>query len=52
MDKTEEYYEQERGKGNTYDITSNPNPDYSLSFYQSIFQLMEGYYNERIKQTS
>ena len=44
--KAEEYYEQEREGGNTRAITSNPDPDYNLSFYQSIFQLMEGYHNE------
>lgn len=46
MKEPEEYYEQERKRGNTYAITSNPDPDYSLSFYQSIFRLMEGYCNE------
>ncbi len=49
MKTPEEYYEQERKRGNTRAITSNPDPDYSLSFYQTIFQLMEGYYNERNK---
>jgi len=39
----QEFYEQERLDGNTYDITSNPNPDYSLSFYQAIFRLMDNY---------
>ena len=43
MKTAEEFYEQERLNNNTEDITSNPNPDYSLPFYQSIFRLMEKY---------
>lgn len=39
----QEFYEQEREKGNTESITSNPDPNYSESFYQNIFQLMEDY---------
>ena len=39
----EQFYEQERLKGNTDHITSAPDPDYSLPFYQEIFDLMEAY---------
>ena len=45
MNKAKEHYEKERLKGNTEDITSNPDPDYSLPFYQAIFRLMESYEN-------
>ncbi len=41
-----EYYEQ----FDTYDITSNPDPDYNLSFYQNIFRLMESYHQAKSKE--
>ena len=43
----EQFYDEERKKGNTYDITSNNNPQYSLPFYQSIFRLMERFANQQ-----
>ena len=45
--KTEEFYDQERIKGNTVDITSNQNPNYHLEFYQAIFRLMEGFASQQ-----
>lgn len=36
----EKYYEESRKLGLTNKITSNSTPDYSLGFYQQIFQLM------------
>ena len=42
-----EYYDKERLAGNTYDITSNENPNYHLSFYQNIFRLMESFHTEK-----
>ena len=32
-----EFYEEQRQIRNTIDITENPDPDYSLPFYQAIF---------------
>ncbi len=43
MKIAQDYYEQERIKGNTSNITTNPNPSYPLEFYQEIFKLMEGF---------
>ena len=40
-----EFLIQEFKKGNCDDITSNPEPDFSLPFYTSITRLME-LYNE------
>jgi hypothetical protein len=37
------FYAQEKEKGNTENITSNPNPDYRNAFYSEIFELMEDY---------
>ena len=45
-----EYYDKERLAGNTYDITSNENPNYHLSFYQNIFRLMESFHTEKSKE--
>ena len=42
----EEYYEKQRRKGLTEDITGDPEPDYSLPFYQNIFKIMEGYQSQ------
>ena len=39
----EEFYNERMKKGQTYSITSNDAPDYSLPFYQSIFWLMEDF---------
>lgn len=39
----EEFYEEQRQIRNTVDITENPDPDYTLPFYQGIFWLMEEY---------
>ena len=47
MKTTKEYYEQERIKGNTSNITTNPNPIYRLEFYQEIFKLMEGFASQQ-----
>ena len=44
-----EFYEQERLKGNTEDITGNPNPDYNNRFYSEIFDLMRGYFIDQLK---
>jgi len=41
--KAEEFYEQQRKRGLTDDITSAPDPDYSLPFYAEIIRLMEAY---------
>ena len=46
MKTTEAYYEKLRKAGETEDITGNPNPDYTLPFYQNIFRLMEQYHKE------
>mgnify|MGYP003407866492 FL=1 len=46
---TREFYEQERLKGNTEDITVNPNPDYNHRFYSEIFDLMNGYFIDQLK---
>jgi hypothetical protein len=46
---TREFYEQERLKGNTEDITGNPNPDYNNRFYSEIFDLMSGYFIDQLK---
>ena len=46
MKTTEAYYEKLRKAGETEDITGNPNPDYTLPFYQNIFRLMEQYRKE------
>jgi len=43
-----EFYIKQQLEGKTDDITSNPNPDYSLDFYQQIFSLMEGYKQVRV----
>jgi len=43
METPKEYYEKLRKHGWTTPITENPNPDYNLPFYQTIFKLMEGY---------
>ena len=40
------FYEQKRISEKTSEITENPNPDYSLSFYQNIFQVMADFYLE------
>lgn len=40
MITAEKFYEQERLKGNTGDITGNPDPDYNNRFYSEIFELM------------
>ena len=42
----EEYYRQ----FDTEDITSNPEPDYNLLFYQNIFRLMESYHQAKSKE--
>ncbi len=39
----QEFYEFKRRRGFTDNITQNDNSDYSLPFYQEIFQLMEDY---------
>lgn len=39
----QQFYEFQRQKGGTENITQNDNPDYSLPFYQEIFLLMELY---------
>ena len=44
-----DFYEQERLKGNTEDITGNPNPDYNNRFYSEIFDLMNGYFIDKLK---
>jgi len=44
-----DFYEQERLKGNTEDITGNPNPDYNNRFYSEIFDLMNGYFIDQLK---
>lgn len=36
----QQFYEFQRQKGGTENITQNDNPDYSLPFYQEIFLLM------------
>lgn len=41
--KAEEFYRKQKEKGNTENITGNPEPDYMESFYQGIFNLMEGF---------
>jgi hypothetical protein len=41
-----EYYKQ----FDTEDITGAPEPDYSLSFYQNIFRLMESYHQAKSKE--
>lgn len=46
---TKEFYEQERLKGNTEDITGNPIPDYNNRFYSEIFDLMNGYFIDQLK---
>jgi hypothetical protein len=40
------FYNQEMACGNTQDITSNDEPDYSLPFYQNIFGVMVDFYLE------
>ena len=40
-----EFYEQQRKLGLTEDITGDPEPDYSLPFYQNIFYMMGEYSN-------
>ena len=45
-----EYYEEQRKLGYTYNITSNPSPNYFLSFYQDIFTLMEEYHQAKSKE--
>ena len=39
----QEFYDKQRKSGFTGDITTNPDPDYGLSFYENIFWLMEEY---------
>jgi tyrosyl-tRNA synthetase len=39
----QQYYDTLRKQGCTDDITSNPDPNYKEPFYQSIFNVMEGY---------
>lgn len=47
MSKTaEKFYDDQRKKGLTDKITINPEPDYSLPFYQEIFDLMDGFASE------
>ena len=46
---TMEFYEQERLKGNTEDITGNTNPNYNNRFYSEIFDLMNGYFIDQLK---
>ena len=46
--KAEEFYKKQSKKGLTYDITCNPNPNYSQNFYQSIFRLMEEYAKQEV----
>ena len=41
--KAEDFYDQQRIAGYTYNITSNSNPNYHLEFYQEIFRIMEQY---------
>ena len=48
--KSQEFYEKQRKNGLTYNITSNSNPDYDLLFYQQIFDLMEQYHRDRIRE--
>lgn len=43
----QEFYEEQRKRGLTDDITCNPEPDYSLPFYQQIFSLMEEYAKQK-----
>lgn len=38
-----EYYIKQNQMGKCDNITSNPSPDYDQSFYQEIFDLMNGY---------
>jgi len=44
-----DFYDKCRNDGKTQDITSNENPDYSLPFYQSIFTIMEEYFDRKGK---
>ena len=48
--KAEEFYKKQSKKGLTYDITCNPNPNYSQNFYQSIFRLMEAYAKQEVEE--
>lgn len=48
--KAQEFYNERMKKGQTYHITSNDEPDYSLPFYQSIFGLMEEYAESQLKE--
>ena len=41
--EAEDFYDQQRIAGYTYNITSNSNPNYHLEFYQEIFRTMEQY---------
>ena len=46
----QKFYEQMRKAGLTEDITSNESPDYNLSFYQSIFRLMEDFAKKELEE--
>jgi len=41
--KAKNFYNIARHSGHTYNITSNPDPDYNLEFYKEIFWLMDQY---------
>lgn len=46
----EKFYDDQRKKGLTDKITTNPEPDYSLPFYQEIFDLMDGFAKLKISK--
>jgi hypothetical protein len=46
MKTAKEFYIEQREKGLTDHITCNRDPDYTLSFYQEIFKLMEDYHQQ------
>ena len=50
METIQQFYENQRIVGNTENITGNPNPDYSLPFYQTIFSIMESYAEQKCRE--
>lgn len=46
----QDQYELCRKLGLTNEITSNPFPDYSLPFYQSIFKIMDIYADNKLNE--
>ena len=50
MKTPQQFYQEQNVLGYTVHITDNPNPDYSLEFYQQIFDLMKAYAKEACKE--